>query len=391
MELQIVSEGSARIYVQKLNEYKTSEREYVPSRAQVFYNPLMKTNRDVAVAVLRTVGRRGGMRFDMGDPLAGVGVRSIRALLETSSVSGGFVNDSSEKAVQLMRKNIELNRLGDMIEISSIDANAFLSEHSAPGERFGYVDLDPFGSPSPFLDNAVTSVTHRGFIAVTATDTPVLYGVYPRKMKLVYDSYCPKLPFFKEVGARVLIAAVARAAARHEIGVIPLMCYAEGNHLRGYFQAFRSRSGALSAVENVGYVALWGDPPCWDTVRYTELVSSDLAARRARAVYGPMWVSRYIEENFMGELCENGMGVSPECDALIEKLRVEDSGIFGYFNHEMIAKACGGRARPMDELVGRLRELGVRASRTVFDSSALKANVSYSELATIFSGNGQTA
>lgn len=38
------------------------------------------------------------------------------------------------------------------------------------------VDLDPYGSPSVFLDSAVQSVTDGGMLMCTATDLAVLCG-----------------------------------------------------------------------------------------------------------------------------------------------------------------------------------------------------------------------
>ena len=42
---------------------------------------------------------------------------------------------------------------------------------SAP-HQFDIVDLDPYGSASPFLDGAVQSVTDGGLLAITCTDMP---------------------------------------------------------------------------------------------------------------------------------------------------------------------------------------------------------------------------
>ena len=36
---------------------------------------------------------------------------------------------------------------------------------------FDYIDIDPFGSPNPFLAAAIGRITRNGIVAVTATDT----------------------------------------------------------------------------------------------------------------------------------------------------------------------------------------------------------------------------
>ena len=49
-------------------------------------------------------------------------------------------------------------------------------------EAFQWIDLDPFGSPMPFLDGAIQAIGRRGVLAVTATDTG-LRSVAPHGMR----------------------------------------------------------------------------------------------------------------------------------------------------------------------------------------------------------------
>ena len=60
------------------------------------------------------------------------------------------------------------------------DAAALLYASRPPaGERFDVVDLDPYGTASPFLDGAVQAVSEGGLLMVTCTDMAVLAGAYP--------------------------------------------------------------------------------------------------------------------------------------------------------------------------------------------------------------------
>lgn len=43
-------------------------------------------------------------------------------------------------------------------------------QHRISKSRFNCIDLDPYGSPSPFIDAAVQSVSDGGLLMVTATD-----------------------------------------------------------------------------------------------------------------------------------------------------------------------------------------------------------------------------
>lgn len=44
---------------------------------------------------------------------------------------------------------------------------------------FDLIDVDPYGSASPFLDAAVQAVSSGGLLAITSTDMAVLCGVHP--------------------------------------------------------------------------------------------------------------------------------------------------------------------------------------------------------------------
>lgn len=43
-------------------------------------------------------------------------------------------------------------------------------------DRFLIVDIDPYGSPAPFIDAAVQSVADGGMLMVTCTDMAILCG-----------------------------------------------------------------------------------------------------------------------------------------------------------------------------------------------------------------------
>ena len=57
---------------------------------------------------------------------------------------------------------------------------SFSTREENNGDRFDAVDVDPFGTPSPFVDCALRSIKDGGLLSVSATDSGVLCGVYPK-------------------------------------------------------------------------------------------------------------------------------------------------------------------------------------------------------------------
>src|SRR3989338_10602911 len=101
-----VKEGKAEIFVEEGDPTK---------KLPVFYNPEMEEQRNLTISVLNSYFKKS---FLACDPLAGSGVRGIRILKETKGKV--VLNDITTKAVELIEKNLKLNKLRS--EVSQKDA-----------------------------------------------------------------------------------------------------------------------------------------------------------------------------------------------------------------------------------------------------------------------------
>ena len=86
-------------------------------------------------------------------------------------------NDYDANAIPYIEANIELNSL------SYVRANHANMHVLFADESFDYVDLDPFGSPSLFIQSAIRGTRKKGILAVTATDTAPLAGAQAPKCR----------------------------------------------------------------------------------------------------------------------------------------------------------------------------------------------------------------
>ncbi|XP_055227705.1 tRNA (guanine(26)-N(2))-dimethyltransferase isoform X2 [Gorilla gorilla gorilla] len=87
--------------------------------------------------------------------LAASGLRSIRFALEVPGLRSVVANDASTRAVDLIRRNVQLNDVAHLVQPSQADARMLMYQHQRVSERFDVIDLDPYGSPATFLDAAV--------------------------------------------------------------------------------------------------------------------------------------------------------------------------------------------------------------------------------------------
>lgn len=104
------------------------------------------------------------------EALSATGLRSVRYAQEIPRAKKIVANDFSKRAVDSIDLNIQRNGVADKVESSHSDAAALMAKFKGKQTKFDVIDLDPYGSPTHFLDSAVQSVAEGGLLCVTATD-----------------------------------------------------------------------------------------------------------------------------------------------------------------------------------------------------------------------------
>jgi len=251
METQLVVEGQVKLEVPELSLFRTAAGDYAPSLAPVFYNPRMELCRDISVAVAQVMAGKLG-RLLVCDPLSGVGARGIRYAREVKGASNVVANDRSPLAYGLILYNIKLNKMEGLIEANQGDANALLSGTRG---RFNFVDLDPFGSPAPFLDAACSSMGRHGMLAITATDTAPLCGAGARACLRKYGAQPLRTEYCRELGVRILTGFAQRVAGKHEIALTPVLSHATQHYFRIYMLAEKGTTKVDATMKKQGYIS----------------------------------------------------------------------------------------------------------------------------------------
>lgn len=232
MEIQpnFCSEGKARFYAY--------HAVTVSKKLPIFYNPAMEINRDISLLVLNNLHKE---HIHACDLLAGTGVRSLRMIkeLKQGKIQSIVANDSNPLFPPLMKKNLKFNTIPQKkIEVRQEDASIMLLSSSG----FDYIDIDPFGSPNPFLDAACKRLSRSGILAVTATDTASLCGASPKSCIRKYWAHPRHDYLMQEAGIRILIRKIQLVAAQYEKALIPLYSYSHQHHMRVFLQASKQKS-----------------------------------------------------------------------------------------------------------------------------------------------------
>ncbi|KAJ3359580.1 tRNA methyltransferase 1 [Allomyces javanicus] len=237
-QFNTVSEGQATILFPKNNE--------------VFYNPVQQFNRDMSIAAIRTwrdvvaeerwakALKKEGKTIDEAkaagetvpvfkpkilEALAASGLRSVRYAKEIPDLDHILCNDLDPEAVESIKRNVAFNNLSEELVRPNLgDAKIVMYQHLMPKDHYHVVDLDPYGSASPFLDAGVQSVSDGGLMCITCTDMQVLAGAnFTETCFTKYGGMPLRGEFTHEMALRLLLGAVHTAAAKNKRYVEPLV------------------------------------------------------------------------------------------------------------------------------------------------------------------------
>ena len=163
-------------------------------------------------------------------------------------------SDINHHAYELAQHNIELNKLQDKITLKYGDANRVLSCNASPKKRFDIIDIDPFGTPVPYLDSAFRALKNKGLIAATATDLAPLCGVHAKACLRKYGGKPIRTEYCHEVAVRLLAGCMAKVAAQHDIGVQILFSHSSDHYIRVYAQIGYGAKKADESLKSTGYI-----------------------------------------------------------------------------------------------------------------------------------------
>ncbi|KAF8071357.1 tRNA (guanine(26)-N(2))-dimethyltransferase 1 [Scenedesmus sp. PABB004] len=190
--------------------------------------------------------------------LAASGLRSIRYALELEGVTRIDANDVDPSVVESMAANIAANGpRAAKVHPTCSDARLLMLQSPS---LYHAVDLDPYGSPTAFLDSAVQSVAEGGLLAVTATDMAVLCGNSGEVCWTKYGSYPIHRPYCHEAAVRILLSCLDSHAARYKRYVVPLLSVHMDFYVRVFVRVFTSAGEVKASASKRAYV--WQSQGC---------------------------------------------------------------------------------------------------------------------------------
>ena len=334
-----------------------------------FYNPGMTAARDLSVLLAGRLVPRGGRVLD---GLAATGALGVRIAAESGAAPHVVLNDKNPRAVALIRANLAGNRI-EGAEVLHGDLNAHLADDSP----YELVEIDPFGSPVPFLDAALRSARRGSVLGVAATDTAVLCGAKPEAARRRYLADVHHTDAHAEVATRVLLGYLARAAARFDRAVEPLLAYAAEHFVHVHVRLSEGAARADRALANLGFVRF--DPA---TGAHDPLPGAPTAG-----AIGPVWLGPLVDPATLASLRPTP-ATGFAAARIVDRMREEVALPPFFFENNETARRAGVDPRPLPNVLEGLRAHGRRAAPTLFRENAFKTDLPASELLDLYRALG---
>jgi len=340
----------------------------------VFFNPTQELNRDVTVAVLRAYREREPRASTYLDAMTASGIRGVRAAAADYDVTCA---DLDPDAVEQARANLTRNDLAGTVVRR--DANALLHE----GGPFDIVDIDPFGTPVPFADAALSSA--RNLVCVTATDTAPLCGAHMQSGIRKYGAVPRNTEYHPEMGLRVLLSALVRTAARYDVAATPILSHVSRHYVRTYLELDRGARVANDRIDRLGHLVHCED--CLHREHERGLIADAPETCPACGsdrvlVAGPIHLGQVTDSEFarsVRDAVDDGMGEADKARDLLDAVAAELDAPTHYDQHRL-CKAWSRPAPGMDEFLETLRAAGYEATRAHYHGTAFKSTATVAEI-----------
>ncbi|ASC69282.1 tRNA (guanine(26)-N(2)/guanine(27)-N(2))-dimethyltransferase [Halomicronema hongdechloris C2206] len=199
------------------------------SRFQVgdaFYRPHSRLARDLAVLAAACYRQQRG-QLRVLDAMTGCGVRSLRYQQEAAA-DWIWANEGNPEVGDMLRQNLNRGLQPGSYRITHWEANRVFCRCYQEQDFYDLVDIDCFGSPTPYLSTGLWATRIGGLLYLTSTDGRTTSGREPSRSLAVYGAYARAHPAGHEQGLRLMIGATLQQAAAKGLSLEPVFSLFQG-------------------------------------------------------------------------------------------------------------------------------------------------------------------
>jgi len=369
MDLVPVTEGGTEILI----PVQDPARAFPPGSSPVFFNPRMALSRDATTLLLQGIPLESYL-----DAMGATGARGIRVAVECGIPV--TINDRDPLAVEVIQKNAA--HAGVPAEITQCDVNLLLTSR-----RFDAVDLDPFGTPAPFVDAAARSA--RKYLFVTATDTAPLCGAHGRAGARRYFAHPVNNEYHGETGLRTLLGFIVREVVKYDRGVEPLLSFTREHAIRLHLKIRPGVRAADETLDRMGFILQCNR--CFFRHEEPGLVSScgQCPCGGRLTPVGPLYLGAINDSGVISSMLDRlpsvPLAAGKELFRLLSLLQ-EELPTSSHYDYHRMARSLHTSPPPIETVLRRVEDSGYRVSRAHYSGTAIKTDAPVGMLEQAISG-----
>ncbi|XP_040187155.1 TRMT1-like protein isoform X2 [Rana temporaria] len=420
-----------------------------PQQSGTFFNPIMKTNRQLIFCALAVLTEER-QPLECLDAFSATGIMGLQWAKHLGNSVKVTLNDISDSSTAIIRENCQLNKMKvlmkseeksevvvieekfvNTVEVTQMDANVLMHTRS-----FDFIHLDPFGTSVNYLDAAFRNIRNQGIVSVTSTDTGSLYAKTVHVTKRYYGCNIIRTEYFKELAVRIVLAAIARAAARCNKGIDVLLSVALEHFVLVIVRVLRGPSLADESLKMISNLihCHWCEERIFqkegtmlEENPYKQLPCDchESMPGRSAALLGPMWSGSLFNTSFLRRMlykatsqdiveihtllktliCESecitvkqfsvhpiqysqGKRKRQHMNMVPKRLKNDTRAEHPPFYYSIHRHAIGGLNLPkLNKILQYLSEAGFLVSRTHFDPTGIRTNAPLATIKAILEKN----
>ena len=356
-------------------EFKKLEEEGVNFyiAEDVFYNPHMGLSRTLSSLFIGVLDEK----LNIIDGMAASGIRGVRYKKENRNVENVAFVDVYEKATECIRKGTRVNKI--KAKIFKDDINRFLFNST---DECNFVELDPFGTPTPYIYFAVRALRNLkyGYVSVTATDTAVLCGAHKKACLKNYHSKPMRNHFCHETGLRILINYIARISHEFNFGINPLLSFYYRHQMKTIIKLEKGAKKADENLKSIGWINFC--EKCLNTTS-GELENFCSLCKNKNRNAGDLWLGKINDKEIINKMLalnkKRKYKNQEETEKFLNLLYEEVKVPWFYDTHE-VAKKYRIQSPKIEKLIKMLKKKGFQASRTHFCPTGFKTDANIKKI-----------
>ncbi|MBI2079349.1 tRNA (guanine(10)-N(2))-dimethyltransferase [Candidatus Micrarchaeota archaeon] len=338
---------------------------------EIFYNTEMRFCRSISSLCVGALAEK----LNILDGFCASGIRGIRYAKENSNVTIVTSLDYSKKAINQAKKNAKKNKI-EKANFVCEDFNKYLIN----GENeFNFIEIDPFGTPVPYLYSVFYSMQNKKefYISLTATDTAVLCGHESKACLKNYHSKNLNNEFTHENGLRILIKRILETTGEFNFGIEPLFSLSDRHYLKVILKCEKTAVKADECWKKIGFTSFCSS--CGWRKSGKRIINYCEKCKRQTDYGGPLWLGELQNKKIIGKMIKlnskRDYADKKELEKTLNLIKNEIGFHPYYYDVHQLARRQGWKELPkIDELIEKVGKKGIKAVRTHFSPIAIKTD-----------------